>query len=127
MPWQVVANHSDVVAGCNDAVARRSNAIAGHSDVVAGCNDAVAGCSNAIAGHSDVVAGCNDAVAGCSNAVAGRSDAMAGRSNAVAGRTANVTEHKWSGVVVEYNVVYPGMILIDHSIAVGAYVYGPIK
>ena len=33
-----------------------------------------------------------------------RSHAVAGRSDAVEGRAVNMTEHKWSAEIVEYNV-----------------------
>ena len=59
--------------------------------------------------------------------VAYRSDAVAGRSDIVEGRTTNVTRPEWSGEVVEYNVVYRGMILSDRSIAVDIHVHDTTK
>ena len=54
---------------------------------------------------------------------------VAGRSDDLEGRTVNVTEPEWLAYVVEYNVhvVYRGMILSDHSIAVDTHVYDTTK
>ena len=59
--------------------------------------------------------------------VAYRSDAVTGRSDVVEGRTTNVTEPEWSGEVVEYNVIYRGMILNYRNIAVDKHVHDTTK
>ena len=59
--------------------------------------------------------------------VAYRCDAVTGRSDIVEGHTTNVTQPERSGEVVEYNVVYRGMILRDRSIAVDIHVHDMTK
>ena len=56
-----------------------------------------------------------------------RSVAVTGRSDVVEGLRKNVTEPEWSGEVVEYNVVYRGMILSDCSIAMNIHVHDTTK